>query len=75
MNFYKGIDLDRNENLYNYISTMHPCNNELREVYMEADTSLQKRVRLHYLKISLYKTAFNLSIYAVFYGIIISIQG
>ena len=68
MNFYKGVDLDRNANLFNYISTMHPCGNELREAYMEADTSLQRLVKKHHLKISLYKTAFNLSIYAMFYG-------
>lgn len=75
MNFYKGIDLDRNEKLYNYISTMHPIGNELREVYMEADTSLQSRVNNYHLRISLYKTIFNLGIYVVFYGFTKLLQG
>jgi len=75
MNYYKGVNLDRNENLYNYINSYHSIDCELREVYMEADKPLQRLVSLHHLKISLYKTAFNLSVYAVFYGIIISIQG
>jgi len=75
MNYYKGVDLDRNMNLYSYISTYHSTDSELREVYMEADSALQKLVRNHHLKIALYKTAFNLSIYAVFYGTSILIQG
>ena len=70
MNFYKGIDLDRNENLYSYLQTYHNRDCELREAYMEADDSLQTIVKLHHLKIILYKTAFNLSIYAFLYGII-----
>ena len=66
MNFYKGVDLDRDMNLYSYISTYHNMDHELREVYMEADSSLQKLVRKHHRKTTLYKIAFNLGIYAMF---------
>ena len=75
MNFYKGIDLDRNANLYNYIHTYHKADCELREVYMEADKTLQKYVRNYHLEIKLYKIAFNLGIYAMFYGIYTILKG
>jgi len=75
MNFYKGIDLDRNADMFNYIETYHPKDNALREAYMEADRPLQRKVMFHNLKPKLYKTAFNLGIYAMFYGIYISTKG
>ena len=65
MNLYKGIDLDRNENLFNYISTYHNTPHELREVYMETDTALQKLVKRHHLKRKLFVTLFNVSFYIV----------
>ena len=75
MNLYKGIDLDRNDNLYSYIQTYHKTDCELREVYMEADNALQKLVKNHYLEIKLYKIAFNLGIYAMFYGFTLILKG
>lgn len=75
MNYYKGIDLDRNTNLYSYIQTYYKEDYELREAHMEVDTGLQRIVTLHYLEIKLYKIAFNLGVYAMFYGVYILIQG
>ncbi len=75
MNFYKGVDLDRNSDLFNYINTFHPIDSELRDVYMESDRGLQRLVRLHHLKISLYKIAFNLSVYALLYVGAMSLTG
>ena len=65
MRYYKCIDLDRNENIYNYINTYHNIDHELREVYLEADTGLQKLVKRHYLKRKALVILFNISFYIV----------
>ena len=39
------------------------------------DKELQKSVNLHYLEIKLYKIAFNLGIYAMFYGFTLILKG
>lgn len=75
MQFYKGIRLDTNDDLYGYINTYHNTPHELREVYMESDNALQKIVNRHYISISIYKTIFNLSVYVVLYMGFNFIQG
>lgn len=67
MKSYKGIDLERNKNLSNYIHTYYNKKFELNEALMECDTGLQNIVRRHYLKKSIYKTMFTLSVWIVLY--------
>ena len=75
MNYYKGISLSRNENLFNYIQTYHATDSELREAYMEADIGLQRLVKIHYLKRKSFVILFNISFYIVPLLAYISKQG
>jgi len=75
MTSYCGITPEQNIKIFQYIKTYHNTDSELREVYMETDAPLQRLVKNHHLKISLYKTTFTMSVYAFFYGVSILIQG
>ncbi len=75
MNSYKGISLNNNTKIRSWIDLYHKEEHDLREAYMESDRTLQKYVRNHHLEITLYKIAFNLGIYAMFYGVYILTKG
>ena len=69
MDTYKGVDRRKNKEIFNFIDTFHNLARENFEQFLETDEALQKLVKNYHLKISLYKTAFNLGIYAMFYSI------
>ena len=70
---YKGITLT--QDMLNYISTYRLLDDDNLESYLDADKPLQRMILIYKAEIILYKTAFNLGIYAVFYGIAKSLQG
>ena len=70
---YKGITLT--QDMFNYISTYRLLDEDNLESYLDDDKPLQRMILIYKTKITLYKIAFNLSIYAMFYGVYILIKG
>lgn len=60
---YKGIALSKNKDIANFISTYHILDRDNYIQFLDDDEPLQQLVNKHYLKVSLYKTLFNLSPY------------
>ena len=64
---YKGITLT--QDMINYISTYRLLDEDNLESYLDDDKPLQRMIAVYKAEIILYKIAFNLGIYAMFYGI------
>jgi len=63
---YKGITLT--QDMLNYISTYRLLDEDNLESYLDDDKPLQRMIWIYKTEIILYKIAFNLGIYAMFYG-------
>jgi len=63
---YKGIVLT--QDMINYISTYRLLDEDNLESYLDDDKPLQRMIWIYKTEIKLYKTAFTLSIWAMFYG-------
>lgn len=70
---YKGITLT--QDMLNYISTYRLLDDDNLESYLDDDKPLQRMILIYKAEVALYKIAFNLGIYAMFYGIYILTQG
>ena len=64
LNEYQGIKKEEypDSPIWSYIALYSSITDDF-----DTDKPLQRLVKLHYLKIKLLKTAFNLSIYLIFY--------
>ena len=70
---YKGITLT--QDMLNYISTYRLLDDDNLESYLDDDKPLQRMILIYKAEITLYKIAFNLGIYAMFYSVYILIKG
>ena len=64
---YKGITLT--QDMLNYISTYRLLDDDNLESYLDDDKPLQRMILIYKTEVFLYKIAFNLGIYAMFYGV------
>ncbi len=70
---YKGITLT--QDMLNYISTYRLLDDDNLESYLDDDKPLQRMILIYKTEVFLYKIAFNLGVYAMFYGVYILTQG